>query len=126
MTYTRLWDLEAKAHTSLGNEYSKSLEALTQAKRKLDRVKSPADARVIVDEMERALLDVRRELWKLEQAEKKKAKDPAKKSDKQADFSVVLIDVPVLAVPRRLDLGWPVLSGATDSKDKLFFSFRRF
>ena len=119
----RLSNLQAKAPTSLGNEYSKSLEALTQAKRKLDGVKSPAEARKFVDEIERALLDVRRALWKLEQAEKKKAKDPARK---QSDSSEDRIMVPVLAVPIQLDLKWPILSGPTVLEDQLFFTFRRF
>ena len=75
VSYYRLSWLEGKAHSSLDDEYRKSLAALTQAKRKLDGVKSPSKARVVVDEIECALLDVRRALWKLEQAEKKKAKD---------------------------------------------------
>ncbi len=122
-TFVRLWDLEGKAHTSLGAVYRKSLEALTQAKRKLDGVKSPTEARVIVDEIERALLDVRRALWKLEQAEKKKAKDPARKQSNSPEGRIM---VPVLAVPIQLDLNWPILSGRTVLEDQLFFTFRRF
>ncbi len=79
-----------------------------------------------MDEIKRALLDVRRALWKLEQAEKKKAKDPTEKSDRQASSTEGRIMVPVLAVPIQLDLKWPILSGRTVLEDQLFFTFRRF
>ncbi len=116
--------VEAKAYTSLGVAYRKSLKALTQAKRKLDRVESsPSKARMIVHEIERALLDVRRALWKLEQTEKRRAKEPA---GKQPDSTKDQIMVPVLAVPIQLDLKWPILSGRTVLEDQLFFTFRRF
>ena len=55
-------------------DYRKSVEKLRRATQKLNPINDSAKARKIVDEIERILLDVRRELWKLEQAGKKKAR----------------------------------------------------
>lgn len=94
----RLVDAELRAHGRLSKaDYRNSVEKLRRATQKLKPISDPAKAREVADEIERALLDVRRELWKLEQAKKKKAKDPTKKKDKQPDSSVVRVNVPVLA-----------------------------
>ena len=115
----------AMQHVRL-SEYRRALNRLTQATEKLKRMPDTVKSRKVVDEIERILFEVRRALWKLEPTEKQKAKDPAKKHGDQRNPYGVRIHVPVLAVPIRLDLKWPVLSEATDPKDKLFFSFRRF
>jgi ElaB/YqjD/DUF883 family membrane-anchored ribosome-binding protein len=125
VTFVRLADLEAKTRTG-ECDYRKSVQKLGRATQSLNAINDPTKARKVVDEIERILLDVRRELWKVEQAAKKKEKDPIKKSNKRSDSAVVSVDVPVQAVPIRLNLNWPILSEATDSKDELFFSFRRF
>ena len=118
---TQLVQAEVRAQGRLPKGgYRKSVEKLRRATQKLNPINDPSKARKVVDEIERTLLDVRRELWKLEQAKKKKkktTKDPIKKKDKQRDSAVVFVKVPVLAVPVRLDLKWPVLSEATDPKD---------
>ena len=127
VTFGLYFQAEVRAQGRLSKtDYRNSVEKLRRATQKLNPVNDPAKARKVADEIERALLDVRRELWKLEQAAKKKAKDPTKKNDKQADSAEARIMVPVLAVPIQLDLKWHIRSEATDPKDQLFFIFRGF
>jgi hypothetical protein len=108
------------------SDYLKSVEKLNRATQSLNAINAPSKARSVADKIERALLDVRRELWKLEQAEKKRGRDPARKNDEQRDSAVAFVKVPILAVPLRFELNWPILSELADPKNQLFFSFRRF
>ena len=51
--------------------YQKSLEQLIATRKKLDKIEDPTEAREVVDEMSRLILNVRRELWELEKNAKK-------------------------------------------------------
>ncbi len=66
------WVVDDGTNPFLRGDYRSAVVALTKTRTSLTSVGDPRAARRIVDTLDRMLLDVRRELWKIEQAQKKK------------------------------------------------------
>ena len=65
-------------------DYQQALGKLASARKKLDTIEDPAEAREVVDEMSRLVLDVRRALWELEKKAKEKRRLDASKQRSDA------------------------------------------
>ena len=65
------WVVDDASNPFLRGDYRKAIVALGKARGRLNAESDPKAARRIVDTLTRMLLDVRRELWKVEQAQKK-------------------------------------------------------
>ena len=71
---TRITIFSNPLGVNLGVGYQTAVDSLTQTRNALKRERDPRAARRIVDQLDRLLLDLRRELWKIEQAKKKKTR----------------------------------------------------